>query len=323
MKDVVINNKKVFIFSLVSIFILCLLIIVTSLNAGQFDLKISQLIAQVFPNERYSSNLFGRIFEVIGESPIYLYLIFMICSFGYLFKQDSFRRSQILPMSLIYILAILVGTFMFHRIFAYIATYTNDSSNPWLDLFNWTLTIKMALGIVITLVISYVVYKIKLPKKALVRLLIVSLIAIALSQLIVQIVLKPLMNRNRYRALMFLDGNVNNFTPWYQKGLYRVDIPSAIPDDFKSFPSGHTAAAATTFLLMLFPAYFDRYKSKKAEAICFSVPAIYTITVAVSRVVMGAHYLSDVTFGALITIVFIMLSFFAERMIANKRKTSS
>ncbi|MBQ7739690.1 MAG: phosphatase PAP2 family protein [Eubacterium sp.] len=113
-----------------------------------------------------------------------------------------------------------------------------------------------------------------------------------LSVMFVQIgaieIIKALWGRVRFRDLK---GEVNyeSFTAWYH--------PNGINGN-KSFPSGHTASAAMSYLLMLMPNVSEKWEKRKV--LCFILPLIFTSVVAFTRLVMGAHYLSDVTMGGTI-----------------------
>ena len=66
----------------------------------------------------------------------------------------------------------------------------------------------------------------------------------------------------------------------------------------KSFPSGHTNAGTSILLLaLLVPRLSDKKWLKHlVTSVCF----IYITTLAVSRIVVSAHYASDVLFGFLV-----------------------
>jgi membrane-associated phospholipid phosphatase len=68
----------------------------------------------------------------------------------------------------------------------------------------------------------------------------------------------------------------------------------------KSFPSGHSAYSM--FAIFIFPILVDN-KSKKYESILFICGVIWWILTAYSRITIGAHYLTDVCFGGLITLI--------------------
>lgn len=108
--------------------------------------------------------------------------------------------------------------------------------------------------------------------------------------------MKYLWGRVRFRDLLAQE-SYDAFTPWY--------VLNGINGN-KSFPSGHTAGAGMSYLLMLFPFVFDKFKNKKQ--LCFWIPCIYTSIVAFTRLVMGAHYLSDVTVGGAVSFSIVLIA---------------
>ncbi len=108
--------------------------------------------------------------------------------------------------------------------------------------------------------------------------------------------MKYLWGRVRFRDLL-AQGSYDAFTPWY--------VINGINGN-KSFPSGHTAGAGMSYLLMLVPFVFDKWKNRKQ--LCFWLPCIYTSTVAFTRLVMGAHYLSDVTVGGIVSFSVVLIA---------------
>ena len=77
-------------------------------------------------------------------------------------------------------------------------------------------------------------------------------------------------------------------------------------DACKSFPSGHTCAAGMSYgLIMLADSLGIKSKGKRAALwIC---PILFTGIVAVSRIVVGAHFFSDVLMGGTISFLSVML----------------
>ncbi len=99
--------------------------------------------------------------------------------------------------------------------------------------------------------------------------------------------LKILWGRIRFRDLA---ENYSNFSAWY--------IPKGITGN-DSFPSGH--AAMGFMLIALFVFFTDKsfYKRIFLKGIILS----WALTVCASRVVIGAHFTSDVLFGAFAIII--------------------
>lgn len=104
-------------------------------------------------------------------------------------------------------------------------------------------------------------------------------------------VIKRVWGRPRYRDMVNGVNNLslNDFAAWYQiKGM----------DGCRSFPSGHTYAMSETFLLL---SVSDRIKQlRNKEIIFFAIAFVMTAVTAFSRLIVGAHFLSDVVMGAVI-----------------------
>jgi membrane-associated phospholipid phosphatase len=97
--------------------------------------------------------------------------------------------------------------------------------------------------------------------------------------------------RVRFRQL---DAAFSQFTPWY--------LPQGITG-FDSFPSGHAAMGFMLLSMLILLVNVKRWLKNSVLIIIF----LYGIVLAFSRVVIGAHYASDVLFGSF----FIIVSFLA------------
>lgn len=146
-------------------------------------------------------------------------------------------------------------------------------------------------------------------KKPLVVLAIAGLCAFAAEVAITEGV-KIVWGRERMRHLIETN-NFDNFTPWYK--------PQAVTSDneFKSFPSGHTSGAAVSYFAMMLPFASDKARDKKA--LCFIIPFVYTTLLAITRMMMGAHFLTDVTMGAIITFTVMVITMAIVDKIAAKK----
>ncbi len=103
--------------------------------------------------------------------------------------------------------------------------------------------------------------------------------------------LKIFWGRIRFRDLA---ENYSNFTAWY--------IPNGITGN-QSFPSGHAAMGFILMALFIFKMDKSFFKRIFFKAIIIS----YAIAVCISRIIVGAHYTSDVLFGAMIMIISYLL----------------
>lgn len=112
------------------------------------------------------------------------------------------------------------------------------------------------------------------------------------------------------------DTDFSAFTPWYKKG-----DSNGIYSSCTSFPSGHTKNAAYSLLL-----FFYAENRKKFIAPAFAIGFGYTGAMAFSRLLRGAHYLTDVAAAAIIMFTFCLLIYIALTLIderAPKLKTDT
>lgn len=151
---------------------------------------------------------------------------------------------------------------------------------------------------------------VKIPEKLKKPLLILAITGLAAMAVQIFFIegMKYLWGRVRFRDLLEA-GSTDAFTPWY--------VINGINGN-KSFPSGHTAGAAMSYLLMLLPFVFKKWENKKQ--LCFWVPFVYSSVVAFTRLVMGAHYLSDVTVGGLVsfTVVIVAMAILDKKKLLEK-----
>lgn len=88
------------------------------------------------------------------------------------------------------------------------------------------------------------------------------------------------------------------FMPWWQPGTELRDALVAAgvaAEEFKSFPSGHSANSSCLMLLSLLPILRPQWRCRQSALFCAGFG--WALVVAVSRIVMGAHYLSDTAVG--------------------------
>jgi membrane-associated phospholipid phosphatase len=108
--------------------------------------------------------------------------------------------------------------------------------------------------------------------------------------------LKQVASRPRYKYLITLDDPISEFRNWWQM------IPNLAgnDDNFKSWPSGNMTIASMMFSLpMLADVTKKRNKAKNLR--CFIVACIFVIIYGYNRIHMTNHFLTDVCFGTLIT----------------------
>lgn len=111
--------------------------------------------------------------------------------------------------------------------------------------------------------------------------------------IVVMNTLKTVWGRMRFREMT---DPLNEFTRWYQIcGRGKFD------DAFASFPSGHSMNSAGVILMILLPDLIPSLEGKEKLLRIFAY--IWCVTIGFSRVLMGAHFASDVTIGIMISLL--------------------
>ncbi len=126
---------------------------------------------------------------------------------------------------------------------------------------------------------------------------VVSLITAFVEFYLIQIV-KLLWGRQRFYSIL---DDFSLFKPWY------APLGKVLDDTYKSFPSGHSGDAAVLLCLLNLPLLVTAAKGKQkiwGRALIYG----WIICVMLSRVMAGAHYVTDVTIGAGITYVIFLLA---------------
>lgn len=122
-------------------------------------------------------------------------------------------------------------------------------------------------------------------------------------------ILKVAIPRMRYTSInQFGD---QYYAPWYSTNSYIGEFikshPNIEKEELRSFPSGHTATAfMTSFILTSLSLFFPKFKGK--EAMLFNVGFVFTLIIALSRMLFGAHYLSDTMFACILCIAIFFIA---------------
>ena len=125
-------------------------------------------------------------------------------------------------------------------------------------------------------------------------------------------VLKQIWQRTRFHD-MAIANSFELFTPWYQFG-----------NGGSSFPSGHTAAACGILILLLLPHLFTLFKDKSTLLLIASY--IYIAFSALSRLILGRHFLSDTVASTIIaSLIFFLLysSSWCKKSLANLKTVTT
>ena len=313
------KTKKLLIISGVSIAVLTLLILGTI-----FDLQISKAVADLQPGQYHSKNLFAIIGETIGENILYVLLVSALCILFFYLKHNPLNKKWLNTLIQIglCVVSFVVCFYCLHKTLEYVATHT---------LFGLDKFIESTLGLIVIILASIIVTILtfllfsKVSKENLKNLwkwALLVLILAAASNLIVQTA-KHIFDRTRFRAMVFVgDTDFQYYDHWFKFNQNKFDSISVYAEDFfKSFPSGHTCAAASSFFLILLPLFLPQTNNKKWKSIFWSSASVYTFLVALSRIVAGAHYFMDVFVGGGVCIILTLIALFSVKAIQSKEKS--
>lgn len=144
-----------------------------------------------------------------------------------------------------------------------------------------------------------------------------GLILMALIVAVVANVLKFMASRPRPKYIFTLENPQDNFKNWWEWNfLYSLKNG----DDFKSWPSGHSSYAMVgTFTFPMLTLLFPKTKDNKLlKVVLFYVGLVWGIVFAISRVFAGAHFMTDISFGLLISLISSILGYLVADLFLKK-----
>jgi len=241
-----------------------------------YDLAISKVIYQ-------PDNFMAKILESAGIFPPFIFVSATFVTFFFLIDRSKKNGT---------LWKILCGglSAVPYLVYGFMASETYLTTL-------WARVIVAVVAAVILTPLTFFVIA-KLPeqtKKRLAVFLVFASIVAVISSLISINVIKYLWGRARYREMIAdSDTTFTAFTPWYHPNGFTLK-------GHHSFPSGHTCSATNLLALCALEEVFDEKDSHK-KLILFLV-GMYIFVMAYSRLVLGAHFLSDVTGGFLVGFV--------------------
>lgn len=240
-----------------------------------FDYQISIVLYD-------QSNWFGKIFAGYGQYPTSLAM--SVC--GTLLIYITKRK-----LSIKTILSYIGGIFLIANAL-FMAYFDPMQYIPELPIILNVLITSVCVGGLNFFVLRFVKGK---ERKEIVRFIQFTMFVI-IGQLLFINIIKSAWGRPRMR--MIASTKEASFQPWYIMGSEMKDKLMALgiaAEEFKSFPSGHTACAITALVFSTLPLIAD--KKSPLSKIIFIFGFIFAVIVGFSRLIMGAHFLTDVTMG--------------------------
>ena len=334
--DLRFTNKKKTIISLS----LTLLVIGGLLAIATFyDLQISKILTKgsLKIGDYISSSGFALFFEAVGASALYIMLsIAGVIAFWY---GARYSKNNVVKYIYAFVGAVMVivGFFMtFKDIFSYVGEYIGanltavDVNNVLIDdardlagsLYIELICVLMAVISAIALIKAW--KKVKKEDNDRYIWWAYAIVCTVVFYLIVHFVKSPA-GRARYRTMNYLN-DFDYYTPWYVMNGKRsmVDLVQKVlshplteseqarynfvSDACKSFPSGHTFSAGMVYTLLALPYLNEKFAKKNVRFALWASCIAYTGIVAISRIVAGAHFMSDVLVGGSIAFGGAMIS---------------
>ena len=240
-----------------------------------FDYQISSALFNI-------GSMYGRFIEVAGELPFELTASVAGVMLVRAARPDS-KGSKWLA-----VLGILVNVGL--------AGYEVISS---LRVGGKLVAAQLVLTFVLVIAANFIVYRLTrdTDSKELTRWALMVLAVWVAQAIILNVVVKPLWSRPRMRVIEVTPGLT--FQPWWVIGntdKWSYIAAGVIKDGFKSFASGHTAHAAIGIMLAGLPAASFKEKPSRRRVVFWTAAAVAAL-VAFGRIVIGAHFLTDVSCG--------------------------
>lgn len=260
------------------------IMVLTATNNGKYDLLINQKIG----NQKSS---FGSLFAQIGEMPTYFIIPLASATVMFSIKHDNKVKNLLIKGAFLFLILIGYFTYFYKQNITKLIVEKEIMTKTNFKVY------AVFMAILFTCFTIIVFYNLK--RQTLYKLSKIAIFAlcVALVSLVISRVFKYTFTRIRYRSFA-PEQEWDKFVPWYKAGGLKIE---RIKDDwnYMSFPSGHTTSAANIFVVVPLFTLFEKLKKYKKLAYIFSW--IFTIFVALSRIVAEAHFLSDVTFAIFIS----------------------
>ena len=254
-----------------------------------------------------NKNTFGLITSIIGMLPGYM----MFGVFGGMFVGIMIHRKPSILFSIVLcgacVVFVLFGTYYWGKEFF---------GKNGFDIED-----KMWIGYIIAFITmaGFAYFGFRLEKNTdnpkLFLLIVILCVAIFMSLIAGTTVIKHIFHRPRFRMLQEMYSrsyrpDYVKFYHWYEpcKDYEEwMEFYHLSKEEFKSFPSGHCATAAVFILVVTFLPFLNK-KFKKLQLPLFYAGFAWLLLVCFVRMLVGAHFLSDVSMGSIITLLMLLIA---------------
>lgn len=258
------------------------------------DLQISMAL--------YTKNLYGRIFEVIGELPaLFLVLFGSALLLRFRNKRNLFSNVGIVVLSSVFMfLFSSMGGFM-------IWNYLNENIGRELPEF-------VPIILTFLFLISAILLAWRVPKENAYDAVTYAIISIIyfIAILIVMNVIKGYWGRMRMREMTDCFAQFSKWTVIQPRGGF--------DNAYASFPSGHSMNSAAIILITLLPKFMPNLLGK--EKYLKIAVYVWIVLVGSSRIVMGAHFPSDVVVGVMLSLILFEITYTLVNKVRRRNRES-
>ena len=258
-----------------------------------FDLQIN---AAIF--DRY--NGFGLVASSFGMIPGYATLaLFGGALFALTFKNKKFHIAVRILFYVFSVACYGLATYFLGKDVFSINGFYNEKFHPWLGC--------IIMGVIMAPVVYFGYWLGKKNENPKMWIIILVLAAAMFMALVPgTTLLKSIMHRPRYRIAVF-EGYAP-FHNWWQPCKEYNDYIAAntavlTKEEFKSFPSGHSCAVMCGMIFATVLPLMNK-KWAKYQVLFFYIAFAWGLVVMFSRMLVGAHYLSDTCMGSLLAVIF-------------------
>ena len=284
-----------------------------------YDLQIDRLLTRgILEKGKYdTNNSFGAFFEIVGDSPVEIMLAFAIdIIFVYSLRLlRGVKRAVLMIISGIFSLipGYVFSMIVFKRLEPHILYGVNAELTKGLYLNLTYAFFGVAFSVLGILAVNNFSDE---SLKKLIKFSVATIVFAAVSTIGINLGFKDIFGRMRFRAMSVLPDDktvgFSAYSRWYEIRGHAVSDETMMSvfghtDANKSFPSGHTGAAGTSYALIMLNSTLKPAK-KGVRAAFWIIPVIFTGLVALSRMMVGAHFMSDVLMGGTFSFVLMIIS---------------
>lgn len=246
-----------------------------------YDLQLSNLIVN-------RTSFFGQFFYMFGELPGTFVGLVSLALLTVSYPSEG--KGKTINIVVFGLMTEIMGFILSFQLIRYLK----------IDVFPYLL-----FGLVLSIIVLYWANQLSDDLKHHIRpYAYVGFLTMALGILVPNL-LKIIWARPRYRIL---DENVM-YQAWYIRSGITFD------DNWKSFPSGHSAAATVSLVYLYLPQLFNRLKGKERKLLF--VILLWIGCVMISRIIRGDHYMTDTLFGSGLTL---LIFIYFDRLFIHNRK---